>query len=174
MSAKKPRLDFDRFDAAINGSIKKFGHSFVKEEQKLAIVSFLQGNDVFLCLPTGFGKSLCYFCLPGVYDILDGRDSTSSIIIVVSPLSALMNDQVKTLKKKDVNAVAVIGDEHSSNDDLKQAVAEGQYQVIYTTPEVLLTNKSWSDVFQSDYICQKLVGLIIDEAHCVKKWYVIY
>ena len=49
----------------------------------------------------------------------------------------------------------------------------GNAQVIFTTPEVLLTDKNWVDVFQSPSLHQRLVGIIIDEAHLVKKWYVL-
>jgi ATP-dependent DNA helicase RecQ len=117
------------------------------------------------------------FCLPSIHDLLHGRVNLWSIIIVVSPLSALMNDQVQMLKLKGVNAVRVnlVSDDYCEEacDAIKQAIVEGQYQVFFTTPEVLLANKSWSDVFQSESLRQRLIGFIIDEAHCVKKWYVI-
>lgn len=121
--------------------------------------------------------NLCYFCLPNAHDLLHERVNPWSMIIVVSPLSALMNDQVKMLKSKGVNAVSVnlVSDDYSEEtyDDIKQVIVEGQYQVVFTTPEVLLVNKSWNDMFQSESLHQRLIGFIIDEAHCVKKWYII-
>ena len=56
------------------------------------IKDFVTGNDVFAVLPTGYGKSLCYVCLPGVFDKI--FDSTTSIIAVVTPLTSIMKDQV--------------------------------------------------------------------------------
>ena len=51
-------------------------------------------------------------------------------------------------------------------------VVDGQYQYIFSSPELLLTNHDWTDVFQSSSLCERLVaiGVIVDEAHCVKKW----
>ena len=63
----------------------------LKDEQLEVMTSFLCGN-VFAVLPTGFGKSLCYACLPGAFDKL--RKSDGSIVIVISPLTALIKDQV--------------------------------------------------------------------------------
>ena len=64
------------------------GYLSLKAEQELAIVSFLEGNDVFVALPTGYGKSLCYAALPYCFDKLSRADtqSTRSNVIVVSPL----------------------------------------------------------------------------------------
>ena len=72
------------------------------------ISSFVSGKDVFVALPTGFGKSLCYGCLPGVFTKLFKKDK--SIAIVVSPLTALMQDQVDVFKRKGLSAVSVTRD----------------------------------------------------------------
>ena len=58
--------------------------------------------------------------------------------------------------------------------DIKTNTSQGRFQVIYTSPEILLASKEWSDVFQSPVLRQHLVGVIIDEAHCIKKWYYNY
>ena len=68
------------------------GYHKLKDEQLEVMTSFLSGNDVFAVLPTGFGKSLCFACLPGAFDKL--RKSNGSIVLVISPLTALMKDQV--------------------------------------------------------------------------------
>ena len=65
----------------------------LKPEQELAIPSFLEGNDVFVSLPMGYGKSLCYAALPCAFDNLQKRERRS-IVVVVSPLIALMKDRV--------------------------------------------------------------------------------
>ena len=71
------------------------------------IKHFLGRKDVFVCIPTGSGKSLCYCCLPKVFDILRGSNSveTQSVFIVVSPLVAPMKDQVRKMTEKNVRAV---------------------------------------------------------------------
>ncbi len=71
----------------------------LKPEQKACIVQFASGNDVFVSLPTGYGKSLCYTLLPLVFDLLRGVKG-KSIVMVVSPLLALMKDQVRSITEK--------------------------------------------------------------------------
>ena len=56
-------------------------------------MSFLEGNDVFAILPKGYGKSLCYTCLPVAFNLMN--ETEGSIIMVVTPLTAIMKDQVK-------------------------------------------------------------------------------
>ena len=89
---------------------------------------FLSGRDVFVSLPTGGGKSLCYCLLPKAFDILRGTSScskTQSIAIVVSPLVSLMIDQVRHITERNVSAVYV-GDCKSEED-----VCNGVYQLVY-------------------------------------------
>ena len=131
-------------------------------------MKFISSRDVFVSLPTGSGKSLCYSVLPWTYDRLRNRRKPSSLIIVVSPLVALMKDQVASLTKKGLSAVYV--GEVGSNEDTVAEIHEGQYQVIFFSPELLLTDETWRDMLQSPVYREHLVGFIIDEAHCVKKW----
>ena len=69
------------------------GISTLKSQQSEAIFQFLHGRDVFVALPTGYGKSLCYMALPCIFDRLRGV-TNQSVVLVVSPLVALMADQV--------------------------------------------------------------------------------
>ena len=84
--------------AAILGSIQYMGYDSPTESQKSSIDTFVRGNDVFVSLPTGGGQSLCYASLLGVFDrlrrVIKASDRHHSIAVVVSPLSALMQDQV--------------------------------------------------------------------------------
>ena len=79
-------------EASIEKAAKQLGY-VLKAEQRSVIRSFVMGEDVFAVLPTGFGKSLCYECLPIVFDNIR-TDGLFSIIIVVTPLIAIMKDQV--------------------------------------------------------------------------------
>ena len=72
---------------------KEHGYEKLKEEQLLAIGEFVSGKDVFVSLPTGFGKLLIYGLLPAVYDCVRGYTMPTSVAIVVSPLASLMIDQ---------------------------------------------------------------------------------
>ena len=76
----------------IHSVFQQLGFSTVKPEQ-LQVVTGILERDVFVILPTGFGKSLCFQCLPLLYDRLLPSDA-SSIILVVTPLTAIMKDQV--------------------------------------------------------------------------------
>ena len=110
----------------------------------------------------GSGKSLCYWVLPGAFDQL--RKTQGSIVLVVSPLIALMKDQVASLKDKGVEAVYVGG-----VCDMGR-VYEGSYPILFISPEALLTDSKWRDVLLSQVYQEHLMGVVIDEAHCVKKW----
>ena len=75
-------------------AVQTLGYRAPKKEQLEIIHGFLNGRDVFGVLPTGFGKSLCYACLPILFDELEFSTSGPSIIVVVTPLVAIINDQV--------------------------------------------------------------------------------
>ncbi len=74
-------------------SARKLGYSRLKEHQLQVILSFVEGNDVFGVLPTGYGKSLCYAVLPDLLDTLL-QPAEPSIVVIVTPLTAIMDDRV--------------------------------------------------------------------------------
>lgn len=134
-----------------------WNHDHFRKPQREIIEAILEGHDAFVVMPTGAGKSIC-FQIPAL--IKDG------ICIVISPLVALMKDQVDNLKKRNIKAIALTGgirqDEMS---DLLDNCAYGNYKFLYLSPERL----------QSDWLVDRLrnlpVNLIaIDEAHCVSQW----
>ena len=155
--------------SALSNSIRRLGISELRPQQDVAIRMFVHGRDVFVNLPTGSGKTLCYCCLPLVFDTLRGNTS-QSVVVVVSPLIALMKDQVRAMKEKAVSAVYV--DDLSDQQGLQRSskVCNGEYQLVYMSPEALLTDELWRDMLLSPVYHENLVGLIVDEAHCVKKW----
>jgi ATP-dependent DNA helicase RecQ len=79
------------------------GYPTPKEEQVQVVEQFLLGRDVFVSLPTGGGKSLCYGCLPIVFDTLR-QVKQQSIVLVISPLNALMEDQVGRFSERGLKA----------------------------------------------------------------------
>ena len=134
-----------------------WGYSSFRPTQEEIISSVLNGKDTVALLPTGGGKSLC-FQLPAM--AMDG------ICIVISPLVALMEDQVNALKQKGIKALKITGgisfNELSSQLDNARY---GNYKFLYLSPERLQ-----QEVVQN-YIREMNVNLIaIDEAHCISQW----
>ena len=125
--------------------------------QKEIIDSVLSGQDTFALLPTGGGKSIC-FQVPALMN--DG------ICLVISPLVALMKDQVQNLQKLDIKAIALTGGIKS--DELVTLLDNcqfGNYKFLYLSPERLQTE------WVLERIKQLPISIIaIDEAHCVSQW----
>ena len=154
---------------ALRSTAEKLGYStLLRSQQELVVKYFVQGNDVFVSLPTGSGKSLCYTILPYVFDILR-NEVEPSIFIIVSPLIALMKDQVRSMTERGLKAVFV-GD---CSEEMVGNVCMGGYQLVYLSPEALLTDQRWRDMLLSPVYAGNLVALVVDEAHCVKKWSVL-
>lgn len=166
---RKRKRDEDERESRIKCSLQlilpSFGITALKKEQEQAIIAFVEDRDVFVCLPTGFGKSLCYFILPRLFNML--QHSTSKMAVVVSPLVALMSDQVEILKSKGVNAA--ICTNKGSDIATKKIVLEGKNNIIFTNPETLF-DKDWTDVWRSSSVSERIISFVVDEAHCVKKW----
>ena len=99
------RYEEGAIQRAVIKATETLGYTSLCPQQEQAVRTFVLGNDVFVCLPTWSGKSLCYTILPGVYDTL--RNSTSSIVVVVSPLIVLMKDQVRAMADRGMRAVFV-------------------------------------------------------------------
>jgi ATP-dependent DNA helicase RecQ len=147
----------------------RFGIS-LKAEQEQVIRSFVTGNDVFVSLPTGFGKSLCFMLLPPIFDsIKQPNDEQSVLVVVISPLNSLMLDQVEACGKFGLRAACLCGESEMSQ-LMANEIRQARYQVLYVSPEYILTKRSWRDMLLDGCYQRKLVGLIVDEAHCVKSW----
>ena len=71
----------------------------LKQHQMDVVLALAAGRDVFAVLPTGYGKSLCYACLPVMFDRLDFVKSNHSIVVVITPLNAIIQDQVSFERK---------------------------------------------------------------------------
>jgi bloom syndrome protein len=150
--------------------VKKFGLSGFRPNQLEAINTTLSGKDVFVLMPTGGGKSLCYQ-LPALVD----TGMTQGVTIVISPLLSLMEDQVSHLRALKVQAVFLNGDadaqakEHIMN-ALSEKTPEQFVRTLYMTPEMLNMSKKVRGVLQNLHRRQKIARLVIDEAHCVSQW----
>jgi ATP-dependent DNA helicase RecQ len=136
---------------------RHFGYPTFRPLQNEIISASLAGRDVFALLPTGGGKSLC-FQLPAL--LRDG------LTIVVSPLIALMKDQVDSLTASGISATflnSTLGEKESRQRFAK--LYAGEYKLLYVAPERLMLD-SFVDRLGDFNVCH----LAIDEAHCISEW----
>ena len=134
-----------------------WGYDGFRPMQEEIITAALEGKDVLAIMPTGGGKSIC-FQVPGL--MKDG------ITLVVTPLIALMKDQVQNLNDRGVRALAIHAGMNRREVDLAlNNAAYGDYKFLYLSPERLGTQlfQSYIDVLDVSFI-------VIDEAHCISQW----
>ncbi|RDA85187.1 hypothetical protein CP532_2388 [Ophiocordyceps camponoti-leonardi (nom. inval.)] len=141
-----------------------------RRNQLEAINATLGGEDAFVLMPTGGGKSLCYQ-LPAV--VKTGK--TRGVTVVVSPLLSLMQDQVEHMKALGIQAVAF--NSECSAEYKKQVMSafderspEHFVEILYVTPEMVCKSPRFSEAMQNLYRRGKFARLVIDEAHCVSQW----
>ena len=136
---------------------KYYGYKGFKPIQQKAIASILNGEDTFVVMPTGGGKSLCYQ-VPAL--MLDG------LTLVISPLISLMKDQVDQLVRLGICAACMNsmldGEQYQQ---LRRQIQAGQIQILYIAPERLRSGD-----FLSLLRRQKISLVAVDEAHCVSQW----
>ena len=134
-----------------------FGYDAFRAQQRAIIDTVISGNDTLVIMPTGGGKSLCYqvpsLCLHGVG-------------IVVSPLIALMADQVAALNQLGVSAAYLNStQDYRTQNSVAQALAQGELDLLYVAPERLLQDETLA-LLQT----VKIALIAVDEAHCVSSW----
>ena len=136
---------------------KYWGHDHFRPLQREIVQAVLDRRDTLALLPTGGGKSACYQ-VPGL--ILEG------LTVVVSPLIALMQDQVHQLRQKGVEALAVhSGMSHHEIDIVLDNAVFGKYKFLYVSPERLKT-----EIFVERFRRMNVSFVAVDEAHCISQW----
>lgn len=136
---------------------KHFGHSNFRSPQGEIIESSVAGKDVLAILPTGAGKSVCFQVTSLMKD---------GLCVVVTPLIALMQDQVQQLKKKSIPAIAIHSGMNRTEIDIAlDNCVYGKEKFLYVSPERLQT-----ELFQERFKKMKVNLVAIDEAHCISQW----
>ena len=134
-----------------------WGYDQFRPQQLSVINAVIEGKDVLTLLPTGGGKSLC-FQLPTLLQ--------NGICVVISPLIALMQDQVKDLLSKNISAVNLGGEINQAQEELiLEDALKGKYHFIYCSPEKLAQK-----YFQNFLQKLPITLFAIDEAHCISQW----
>ncbi|MBA3480019.1 MAG: DNA helicase RecQ [Lautropia sp.] len=143
--------------AALQALQRVFGYSEFKGPQQVIIEHVVAGGDALVLMPTGGGKSLCYQ-IPSLL--------RAGVGIVVSPLIALMQDQVAALKEAGVRA-AFLNSSLSAGEaaSVEAALREGRLDLLYVAPERLLTERCLAMLSRIP-----IALFAIDEAHCVSQW----
>jgi Superfamily II DNA helicase len=144
-------------DDATDSLRKHFGFEDFREGQRDVIATILSGKDAVVVMPTGSGKSLCYQ-LPAM--MMEGAT------LVVSPLIALMKDQVDSLLARGLPATFI----NSAIPEAEQrsrieSVRRGDYKLIYVAPERFRSSR-----FNAALRSVKIALFAVDEAHCVSTW----
>lgn len=134
-----------------------WGYDSFRPTQEEIIASVMDGNDTLALLPTGGGKSIC-FQVPAL--MMEG------VCLVISPLIALMKDQVEHLKDKGISVASIhSGLSYYEVKCILEDAIEGDYQFLYLSPERLETK-----LFKEHLPYLKISLLVVDEAHCVSQW----
>lgn len=134
-----------------------WGHDAFRPLQEDIVNAVLEGKDVLALLPTGGGKSVC-FQIPAM--------AKEGLCLVVSPLIALMKDQVENLRKRNIMALSIYSG--MSSFEVRQALqnaAYGAYKFLYVSPERLETS-----LFKEFLPALNINLIAVDEAHCISQW----
>lgn len=137
--------------------IKYWGHTEFRPLQEDIITNVLEGNDTLALLPTGGGKSIC-FQVPAL--------AKEGICVVISPLIALMKDQVENLLKRNIKAAAIFSGMTNREIDITlDNCVYGNYKFLYVSPERIET-----ELFKARLEKMNVNLFAIDESHCISQW----
>ncbi len=145
------------FQQATDNLSRYWGYDSFRPGQDEVVQSVFEGKDTLVLFPTGGGKSLCYQVPATVFE---------GITLVISPLVALMQDQVQQLKSKGISATFI--NSTIPNYEVEQRLVNarnGMYKLLYCAPERLKTS-----LFQAELENLNIALVAIDEAHCISEW----
>jgi ATP-dependent DNA helicase RecQ len=138
-----------------------FGFPSFRGEQKTVIDAVLSGQNALLLMPTGMGKSLCYQLPARVFS-----EAGLGLTLVISPLIALMKDQVDAALKKGLKAAFINSSLRADEREARyRSLAAGKYELLYVTPERFRIPE-----FRSALASNQIALLAVDEAHCISSW----
>ncbi|XP_061190929.1 ATP-dependent DNA helicase Q1-like [Saccostrea echinata] len=185
------------FEDCVAFATKSMGLEFsLKDKQLETLRALFIGHDCVSVMPTGYGKSVIFQCLPWLFQRKRGLQHPL-ITLVVSLLTSLMQDQVMTLCEKGIKAcflncegmypwntyILRCEEEYDDSDDDQDKtdvhvpsstslidLKRGEYNIIYAHPETLLNNRKISSMLRSKLYLQRVCAVVIDEVHTVSDW----
>lgn len=165
-----PQLTYPWTRDVMQALRKRFHLQDFRHNQLEAINATLAGEDAFVLMPTGGGKSLCYQ-LPSI--VHSGK--TQGVTVVISPLLSLMQDQVDHLQRIKIQAMMINGEVTKEHRDHVYTALQGPsperfIQLLYVTPEMLAKSQKMTKILEQLHQRKKFARLVIDEAHCVSQW----
>ena len=141
------------------------------------------GKDTVGVLPTGYGKSIIFHLLPGLFfDKINSQSSSSllvnAVVVVVSPLNSLISDQIRRSTEGKIRSAVlkVRKSKNSANLELDYSEAnatllkDARYDLVFTHPESVLSCKQGLELFQSSPYQCSVQAVVVDEAHCILEW----
>lgn len=154
---------------------------YPRVKQHVVFDYLLNGKDVMAVLPTGFGKSLLFQLLPDIIPI----KANKNIVIVISPLNSIIEDQLNVLHKIGISGTQLqlekeedipklfdhdnIAHQQQKKLPVPTKISKGEYNILFSHPESLLSEEG--RILLSSEVYQKnVVAFVIDEVHCVEKW----
>ncbi|XP_056009722.1 bifunctional 3'-5' exonuclease/ATP-dependent helicase WRN-like [Ostrea edulis] len=159
-------MEEQKFGEAVKVCLQRRNLNFQLKTLQLSILKdiVVYNKDVLAVLPTGYGKTIVYSLIPTLVD--EFKDVSCTVVIVISPLVALMEDQVVNIEESGIRCV------YAGNAQTQETLKElesGTVPIIMMSPESLFHGE-WRQLFSTDIYQSRVAAIVVDEAHCVEQW----
>lgn len=191
------KLSINSFSHGIAFALRhcKFRNIFLKVKQYKILDAILSGKDVIGVLPTGYGKSIIFQLLPFIQEYFSEKEA---IVIVIAPLNAIIDDQIRSLRKKGVKAGSMKtkdskvenqkaknyeendydSEGENSDDDINQNIEDddlllleaGHFRLLFMHPESFVSCRKGRNILASEVYKERVTCCVVDEAHLVHEW----